>query len=269
MNAKPARILIIAGSDSSGGAGIQADIKTATALGCYAMTAITAVTAQNTTGVQSIHPVPAAIVREQIDACLEDIGADVVKIGMLGPMDTVSKVAGALRACAGRIPIVLDPVMIAKGGAPLLANDAITALKALLVPLATIITPNTPEAERLTGLPVRAEEDCVPAGAALVELGAKAVLIKGGHLNEEIVMDALIDSASPDVLWFGADRVGTRHTHGTGCTLSTAIACGLGQGMTLADAVERAHAYVQEAIRAAPGFGAGHGPLNHMHGKVR
>jgi hydroxymethylpyrimidine/phosphomethylpyrimidine kinase len=269
LNARPARILIIAGSDSSGGAGIQADIKTATALGCYAMTAITAVTAQNTVTVQSVHPIPPEIVREQIVACLSDIGADAIKIGMLGSAGIVTTVADTLAERARGIPLVLDPVMIAKGGASLLPEDAIFALKTELVPLATIITPNAPEAERLTGLPVRVEEDCVPAGAALIRMGAKAALVKGGHLGGEVVMDALVDSSSPDVLWFGSDRIESVHSHGTGCTLATAIACGLGQGMMLPDAVERAHDYVREAIRAAPGFGAGHGPLNHMHGRIR
>jgi hydroxymethylpyrimidine/phosphomethylpyrimidine kinase len=269
LNAKPARVLIIAGSDSSGGAGIQADIKTATALGCYAMTAITAVTAQNTAGVQSIHPIPPDMVREQIVACLGDIGADAVKIGMLGSAEIVTAVAETLSVSARGIPLVLDPVMVAKGGTSFLLDNAIFALKTQLLPLATVVTPNTPEAECLTGLRVEVGEDSVSAGAALIGMGAKAALVKGGHLGERTVMDALVDSSSLDVLWFGSDRIETTDTHGTGCTLATAIACGLAQGMTLADAVQRAHGYVHEAIQAAPGFGAGHGPLNHMHGKIR
>jgi len=269
LSAKPARILIIAGSDSSGGAGIQADIKTATALGCYAMTAVTAITAQNTMGVSAIHPIPAALVREQITACLSDIGADAIKIGMLGDADIIDSVAEVLAREAHGIPLVLDPVMVAKGGASLLQARAIAALKAKLIPLATLVTPNTPEAEALTGLAIGTSEDCVAAAHAMIGLGARAALVKGGHLDEDVVMDILVDPTSDETLWFGSDRIDTPHTHGTGCTLSTAIACGLGQGMALADAVERAHGYVHEAIRAAPGFGAGHGPLNHMHGKVR
>jgi hydroxymethylpyrimidine/phosphomethylpyrimidine kinase len=265
LSAKPARILIIAGSDSSGGAGIQADIKTATALGCYAMTAITAVTAQNTTGVSSIHAIPTAIVREQIDACLSDIGANAIKIGMLGTVEIVTVVADALRVHAKAIPIVLDPVMVAKGGASLIGDSAVEALKQKLLPLAAVITPNLPEAAVLSGLP----ETALVAGTAarIRDLGARAVLMKGGHAEGATVTDVLFDGEGQHV--FASPRIDTKHTHGTGCTLSTAIACGLGEGMTLADAVQRAHTYVHEAIRAAPGFGAGHGPLNHMHGKVR
>ncbi|HEY1708882.1 MAG TPA: bifunctional hydroxymethylpyrimidine kinase/phosphomethylpyrimidine kinase [Rhizomicrobium sp.] len=266
MNARPARILIVAGSDSSGGAGIQADIKTATALGCYAMTAITAVTAQNTTGVKSIHPIPAAIVREQIEASLEDIGADAIKIGMLGGAQIVAAVTDVLKRHALSIPLVFDPVMVATTGASLLDDDALCALKTELLPLATIVTPNAIEAERLTGLRVKTDEDCVSAGMALVRDGAKAALIKGGHLDGTEARDVLIEAGHP--VWFASKRIETRHTHGTGCTLATAIACGLGQGLTLRDAVARAHDYVHEAIRTAPGFGAGYGPLNHMHGKI-
>jgi hydroxymethylpyrimidine/phosphomethylpyrimidine kinase len=266
LTAKPARILIIAGSDSSGGAGIQADIKTATALGCYAMTAVTAVTAQNTTGVQSIHPIPPAIVREQIEACLSDIGADAIKIGMLGSAEIVNAVADALGQ-ARNIHVVLDPVMIAKGGASLTSDAAVEALKARLIPLSTLITPNIPEAEVLSGLKVAPGKATAAAADGIRALGAEAVLMKGGHAEGENVADILIDGYAITV--FASPRLETKHTHGTGCTLSTAIACRLGQGMSLADAVERAHNYVHEAIRAAPGFGSGHGPLNHMHGKIR
>jgi hydroxymethylpyrimidine/phosphomethylpyrimidine kinase len=265
LSARPARILIIAGSDSSGGAGIQADIKTATALGCYAMTAITAVTAQNTTGVRSIHAIPAAIVREQIDACLGDIGADAIKIGMLGTAEIVTVVAHALRAYASAIPIVLDPVMVAKGGASLIGDSAVEALKQTLLPLAAVVTPNLPEAAVLSGLPE--SEPVADTAVRIRHLGVRAVLMKGGHAEGTTVTDTLFDGDAQHS--FTSPRIDSRHTHGTGCTLSTAVACGLGQGMTLADAVQRAHTYVHEAIRAAPGFGAGHGPLNHMHGKVR
>lgn len=267
MTPEPARILIIAGSDSSGGAGIQADIKTATALGCYAMTAITAVTAQNTTGVQRIHPLPADVVREQIVSCLSDIGADAIKIGMLGSVEIVRSVAEVLREHAQGILLVLDPVMVAKGGASLAGNDVIGALKTELFPLAAVVTPNTPEAEVLTGLSVSPGRATAAAADAIRAFGAEAVLMKGGHADGENVIDVLVDGSAITV--FASPRLDTKHTHGTGCTLSTAIACGLGQGLSLIDAVDRAHNYVHEAMRAAPGFGSGHGPLNHMHGKVR
>ena len=259
----PARLLVIAGSDSSGGAGIQADIKTATALGAYAMTAVTAVTVQNTQGVHAIHPIPANIVRAQIVSVLEDIGADAIKIGMLGSSEVIRAVAQTLVTYARGIPLVVDPVMEAKGGASLLEDEAANTLMVSLFPLATIITPNAPEAARLTGLPVETVADCVQAGQSLLATGVQSVLVKGGHLEGETVTDVLISQDSAQRLT--APRLKTTSTHGTGCTLASAIAVGLAQGLPLIDSIRRARSYVQEAIRTAPGFGHGHGPLNHMH----
>lgn len=254
-----ARVLIIAGSDSGGGAGIQGDIKTVTALGGYAATAITALTVQNTLGVSAVHRVPEAIVTGQINAVLDDIGADVIKTGMLvdGPM--IHAIADALADHA--IPLVLDPVMVAKGGASLLLDDAITALKTRLIPRAAILTPNVPEAEVLSGRTITTAAEMVDAGKALLDLGCMAVLMKGGHLDGDTLTDWLITAHT--AIRFDSQRIHTRHTHGTGCTLASAIAAGLAQGLLLTDAVRRAHAYVQHAIAHAPGLGSGHGPLNH------
>jgi len=260
-----ARVLIIAGSDSGGGAGVQADIKTVSALGGYAMTAITAITVQNTLGVTGIHAIPTDIVRAQIRVVLDDIGADAIKIGMLGDAATVSAVAAELRACAPsvptNIPIVLDPVMIAKGGQALLADDAVEALRTVLMPMAAIITPNAPEAERLTGLEVRDLSGQQRAAEALLRAGAAAVLIKGGHIGGPLVRDLLGDASG--LTLFESPRIETRSTHGTGCTLASAIATGLAQGLAMPAAVERARDYLMQAIRAAPGLGHGHGPLGH------
>ena len=256
----PARVLAIAGSDSGGGAGIQADIKTITALGGYAATAVTAVTVQNTLGVAAVHPVPPDIVAAQIAAVLDDIGADAIKIGMLGDAAVIDAVAGALTEKAVGIPLVLDPVMVAKGGASLLADSAMDALRRLL-PLASVITPNAPELAALTGMAVSDQESALMAAARLRESGASAVLAKGGHLPGDPVVDLLLSEAGPVRL--NAARLDTRHTHGTGCTLASALATGLAQGLSLADAARRAQGYVHEAIRRAPGFGAGHGPLDH------
>ena len=260
---KPARLLAIAGSDSSGGAGIQADIKTASALGVYAMTAITAVTAQDTTGVGAVQLVAPEVVREQIERCLIDIGADAIKIGMLGSADIARAVAGALARLTKDIPLVVDPVMVATSGAALADSAVVETLKAEFFPRAALITPNLPEAERLCGFPLVTLDDVARAGESLLSLGPQAVLIKGGHGADDTLTDMLF-TLDEGPRAFTAARIETRHTHGTGCTLSTAIACGLGQGMALAEAVARAHAFVQQAIRTAPGFGAGHGPLNHL-----
>ncbi|MGH7003510.1 MAG: bifunctional hydroxymethylpyrimidine kinase/phosphomethylpyrimidine kinase [Alphaproteobacteria bacterium] len=256
------RILIIAGSDSGGGAGIQADIKSVTALGGYAMTAITALTAQNTQGVFGIHPVPEPFIRQQIELCLADIGADCIKTGMLATAATIETVVKALDEFARGVPLVADPVMVAKGGAALLEPAATEAVRRLLLPRATLITPNVPEAEALTGRKIGSCAEMRSAGEALLALGAKAVLMKGGHLAGDRVHDLLI-TAGGEARAFESPRIETRHTHGTGCTLASAIATGLAQNMALADAVARARAYVQAAIRAAPGFGKGHGPLDH------
>ena len=265
MNRRPARILVIAGSDSSGGAGIQADIKTATALGAYAMTAVTAVTAQDTRGIHAIHPIPAAIVREQIAWTLADIGADAIKIGMLGSAGIVEAVADVLAAQAKDIPIVLDPVLASTSGTVLLDEAGRTAMTARLFPLATLITPNIPEAEILSGISIRGLDDVMRAAKILCAAGARAVLVKGGHTGGHDVSDMLVLSGPHESYHFESSRIDTLHTHGTGCTLSTAIAVGLGQGLALRDAAERAHRFVYDAIEAAPGFGSGHGPVNHMH----
>jgi hydroxymethylpyrimidine/phosphomethylpyrimidine kinase len=253
------RVLIIAGSDSGGGAGIQADIKTVTALGGYAATAITAITVQNTLGVHGVHGVPPAVVEAQARAVLDDIGADAVKTGMLGDVEMVTRVAAILDTV--RVPVVVDPVMVAKGGSNLLAPNAVEAVRSLMIPRATVLTPNAPEAEALTGLPVRTTDDLRRAGERLLHLGARAVLMKGGHVEGPTVVDVLMTSEGETT--FEGERLDTRHTHGTGCTLASAVAAGLAQGLGLTEAVARAWAYVHEAMRQAPGFGAGHGPLDH------
>lgn len=255
------RVLIIAGSDSGGGAGIQADIKTVTALGGYAATAVTAITVQNTLGVHGVHAVPVDIIAGQITAVLDDIGADAVKTGMLHDVATVDAVCDVME---GRgLPLIIDPVMVAKGGASLLSHPAAQRLKDRLVPMAAVLTPNIPEAEALTGLSIKNEADMARAGDALLQLGAQAVLMKGGHAEGEEVVDLLISQAG--VTRFAASRIHTRHTHGTGCTLASAIATGIAQGLPLIQAVERARDYVRLAISSAPGYGQGAGPLNHAH----
>jgi hydroxymethylpyrimidine/phosphomethylpyrimidine kinase len=255
------RVLIVAGSDSGGGAGIQADIKTVTMLGGYAATAVAALTVQNTLGVSAVHAVPPAFVQAQMRAVLDDIGADAIKTGMLGDAAMVAAVAEVVEALASAPLLVVDPVMVAKGGARLLDADAIGAVRARLLPLAALVTPNTPELEALTGRRVTDEASAVEAGRALQAAGASAVLVKGGHLDGDEVADWLLTADGERR--FASPRLRTRHTHGTGCTLASAIACGLAKGMPLADAVETARAYVQSAIRAAPGLGQGHGPLGH------
>lgn len=255
------RILVIAGSDSSGGAGIQADLKTAQAFGVYAQTAITAVTVQNTLGVTGAHVVPPEVVRAQIIACLSDIGADAIKTGMLGNAEMVEMVAATLAERAPDIPLVVDPVMVAKGGSPLLEEAAVTVLKKKLLPMAALVTPNLPETEALTGVLPQSEHRLRNAAMVFKMLRAGNVLFKGGHAHDAIVRDVLWTEG--DFIEFEAPRQDTRHTHGTGCTLATAIACGLAQKLPLTESVARAHAYVQRAIRTAPGLGAGNGPLNH------
>ncbi|MFO1012823.1 MAG: bifunctional hydroxymethylpyrimidine kinase/phosphomethylpyrimidine kinase [Caulobacteraceae bacterium] len=253
------RVLIIAGSDSGGGAGIQADIKAVTMLGGFAATAITAITAQNTLGVFNVHPVPVEYVLAQGRVVLEDIGTDAIKTGMLGDAMMVSAAAAIIDA--SHAPAVVDPVMVAKGGAALLPQGAIETVREMMVPRAALLTPNAPEATALTGLEVADLDGMRRAGEALLGMGAKAVLMKGGHVPGERVTDLLI-TATGETLFEG-ERIETRHTHGTGCTLASACAAGLAQGMALEAAVARAWAYVAEAIRRAPGLGAGHGPLDH------
>ena len=253
------RVLVIAGSDSGGGAGVQGDIKTITAFGAYAATAVTAITVQNTLGVTGVHAIPVDMVIAQARAVQGDIGVDVVKTGMLGEAEVVRAVAAWLSEA--RLPTVIDPVMIAKGGHPLLADTALAALREVLIPLATLLTPNAPEAAALTGRRVESEADMRAAAQDLLAMGAKAVLMKGGHLEGDRLVDLLV--TRDDEVRFEGERIATRHTHGTGCTLASAIAAGLANGRTLSDAVAAARAYVVEAIRQAPGFGAGHGPLDH------
>ena len=262
MSAKPARLLIIAGSDSSGGAGIQADVKTADAFGVYAMTAVTAITVQDTTGVRSVHPVPAKVVRAQIAACLNDIGTDAIKIGMLSSAEIAAAVAGAISKIAQSVPVVLDPVMLATSGKTLLSREAMEVLKSKLVPLARLVTPNLPEASRMTGVRGSARAQAETAGRKLIEMGAKAALIKGGHATAATVDDVLVWERGVEV--YASPRLRTKHTHGTGCTLATGIACGLAQGLPLPVAVGKAREFVQKAIETAPGFGHGHGPLNYF-----
>jgi hydroxymethylpyrimidine/phosphomethylpyrimidine kinase len=254
-----ARVLVIAGSDSGGGAGIQADIKAITCLGGHAMTAVTAITVQNTLGVTAIHPVPADIVAGQIRACLDDIGADAIKIGMLGSAETVVAVAEALAGV--KAPIVLDPVMMAKGGASLIDGDAAWALVDRLLPMASIITPNAPELAELTETDVTDEADALLAAQELLGMGPRAVLAKGGHLEGDQLTDWLVTRSGNQA--FTSPRIASRHTHGTGCTLASAIACGLGQGLKLPEAVARARAFVRLAMLSAPGLGQGHGPMGH------
>jgi hydroxymethylpyrimidine/phosphomethylpyrimidine kinase len=261
------RVLIIAGSDSGGGAGIQADIKTVTALGGYAATAITAITVQNTLGVSAAYPVAPAVIEAQARAVLDDIGADVMKTGMLGDAEAVEIVARLLDwAC---LPAVVDPVMVAKDGARLLADDALGPVKALLIPRAALLTPNAPEAEALTGLAVETTDDLRRAGEALLALGAGAVLMKGGHIPGDRVIDVLMTPYGETT--FEGERIAGRNTHGTGCTLASACATGLAQRMSLEAATARAWDYVHEAMLRAPGLGQGHGPLDHgwpLRGKV-
>jgi hydroxymethylpyrimidine/phosphomethylpyrimidine kinase len=255
------RVLIIAGSDSGGGAGIQADIKTVTALGAYAATAITALTAQNTLGVQGILPVPPDFVRRQIDSVLADLGADCIKTGMLLDHGVIEAAADAIEKGAPSVPLIVDPVMIASTGARLLDPRALDALLQRLVARAALVTPNAPEAEALTGQKIAGIDDMRRAAEALLKTGVGAVMVKGGHVPGAMVRDLVVTPTESFIL--DAPRIETRHTHGTGCTLASAIAAGLAQQMPLRSAIARAHNFVAAAIRTAPGFGHGHGPLNH------
>ncbi len=253
--------LTIAGSDSGGGAGIQADLKTFGALGVFGTSALTAITAQNTTGVLAVEMVPVPVIVAQIEAVLDDIGADAIKTGMLGTPDVVEAVAATLRARRTG-PIVVDPVMIAKSRARLLAEDAIAALTRELLPLATVITPNAPEAGALTGQRVASEADARDVARRLHDLGPRAVIVKGGHLDTPDVVDLLYDGAT--FVEARGPRYPTRHTHGTGCTFAAAIAAGLALGQPLPEAFRNARAYLDGAIRHAPGLGRGAGPVEHF-----
>lgn len=257
--------LTIAGSDSSGGAGIQADLKTFSALGVYGASAITALTAQNTRGVSGIHAVPPAFIRAQIDAVFDDLTVNAVKIGMLGTEEAVSTVGDALRRWAGP-PIVLDPVMVAGSGDPLLDTGAEFAIRSHLMPIAAILTPNLPEAARLLGAAQAVDERMmVRQGELLLALGPKSVLIKGGHGTGPEAVDIFLDGTN--VVRLAADRINTRNTHGTGCTLASAIASFLALGMTTLDAVRHAKAYLTNALLEADTLriGRGQGPVHHFH----
>lgn len=254
------RVLVIAGSDSGGGAGIQADIKTITMLGGFAASAVTAITVQNTLGVSDVFAVPAPVVEAQARAVLDDIGSDAIKTGMLGDVSMIEAVARVIDS-ARSAPSVIDPVMVAKGGASLLPSKATSALASLLVPRAALLTPNAPEACALTGVDIETTDDLRRAGDELLRMGAAAVLLKGGHIAGARVVDVLVTTEGEAV--FEGPRIDTRHTHGTGCTVASAAATGLAQGMSVRDAIARAISYVREAMTSAPGFGNGHGPLDH------
>jgi hydroxymethylpyrimidine/phosphomethylpyrimidine kinase len=254
------RVLVVAGSDSGGGAGIQADIKTISMLDAYAATALTA---QNTEGVFEVLPTPPEFIRRQIEVVLDDIGADVIKTGMLHDAAVIEAIVAVLQERAAAIPIVVDPVMVAKGGARLIDPAALEALTRLLIARADIVTPNLPEAEILCGATIGNVAEMRAAGETLLGLGCRAALVKGGHLSGETVPDVLV-TASGNRIW-ESPRIATRHTHGTGCTLASAIAAGLAQGLGVEGAVDRARNYVQRAIASAPGLGHGHGPLDHSH----
>jgi hydroxymethylpyrimidine kinase/phosphomethylpyrimidine kinase/thiamine-phosphate diphosphorylase len=267
--ARPARVLTIAGSDSGGGAGIQADLKTFAALGCFGTSAITAVTAQNTLGVQGIHALPSDFLARQIDSVLEDIGADAIKIGMLHDRTLVEVVAAALDRHPD-IPVVLDPVMVATSGDALIQEDTVEAIIALLLPRASVVTPNLDELGMMAGRRLADETTAIEAGRILLASGARAVLIKGGHLPGERLSDILID-ADGERLRVVAARIPTLNLHGTGCSLSSAIAAHLARGAALDEAVRAGTTYVREGLRSARWlrFGAGHGPLDHAHSPMR
>jgi len=259
------RVLTIAGSDSGGGAGIQADLKTFAALGCYGMTAITALTAQNTVGVQAIHAVPPGFLRSQLQSVLDDIGVDAVKIGMLHTPEVVRTVAWAI-GHYGLQRVVLDPVMVATSGDRLIADETVEVLVRELFPLATVVTPNLDEAALLIGRPIEGADALEDAGRSLLAMGARAALVKGGHLAGDEVVDLLVQPGQQS-LRLASQRIASHNVHGTGCTLSSAIAAHLAQGLPLDAAVQRARDYILRAIAegAAVQTGLGHGPLNHGH----
>ena len=255
------KILIIAGSDSSGGAGIQADIKTVTALGSYAMTAITAVTIQNTTGVKSIVAIEPKKISDQIEFTSKDIKPDVIKIGMLHSASVIKSVICSLEVIKVK-KIILDPVMIAKGGAKLIDEKAVDILKNVLIKKVSLITPNIPEAEILTNTSIKNKEDMIFAADILLELGAKNVFIKGGHLDSKVVQDIFVNKK--EIMLIKNRRITTSNTHGTGCTLSSAISTFFSCGKTLKKSCELATKYVNNSIRSNLNYGKGHGPINHL-----
>jgi len=258
------RVLIIAGSDCSGGAGIQADIKSVMALGGYAATAITALTVQNTTGVFDVLGIDPDLIVHQATVTIDDIGADALKTGMLHSVPVITAVAEFIKSKASGIPVVVDPVMVSQSGSRLLQEDAVEALITHMVPLASVLTPNIPEAEVLSGMKITSESDMIAAAHKIGDLGAEAVLIKGGHADGDKIVDILW-RRDGDVEGFEGSRIPSENNHGTGCSLASAIATGLAQGMGLSDSVARAREFVREAIRTAPGYGKGNGPLNHAH----
>ncbi len=260
MKAK-SKILIIAGSDSSGGAGIQADIKTVTVFGSYAMTAVTAVTAQNTTGVKKIISIPTKTVQKQLTMILDDIGADAVKIGMLHNASIIQCVHRIIKKYKLK-NVVLDPVMVAKGGANLINNSSIIYLKKLLIPLSSMVTPNIPEAEILTGYSISNKEDMIKAAKKILNMGSKSVLLKGGHLKNKMIFDILATKKGINI--FPKKKIKTKNTHGTGCTLSSALATCLSQKKNIINSCNISLNYVHQAIISAPSYGEGFGPLNHL-----
>jgi len=262
---KPPRVLAVAGSDSGGGAGIEADVKTITALGGYAATCITALTAQDTRGVKAVLPTPIWFLEAAFAAVVSDIGVDAIKTGMLPTAECVEAVAREIRALKRKVPVVVDPVLRAKGGAALADDAAAAAIKESMVPLATVLTPNISEAEALCGLKIRDRTGMAAAGKALIALGAKAVLVKGGHLPGATITDLLV--LPKGVHAFTSKRIRTRHSHGTGCTLASAIALFLAQGLDAKKAVAKARGYVLKALAAAPGYGKGSGPMGHNFGR--
>lgn len=257
-------VLSIAGSDCSGGAGLQADLKTISALGCYATTVVTAVTAQNSCGVKSVFPVPPQMVKAQLDAVAEDLRIDAVKIGMLANEGIISTVADFIESHV--FPVVLDPIMVSSSGFSLLDHLAIDLLCKRLLPVSTLVTPNLPEASLLADMVVDNSEAMIIAGKRIVAMGSKAVLIKGGHLREKVMTDVLVANSGKEVSIFKAEKVETRNNHGTGCTLSSAIAAYLARGATLKQAVKSAKEYVSGALAAGKDVetGKGHGSMNHF-----
>jgi hydroxymethylpyrimidine/phosphomethylpyrimidine kinase len=255
------KLLIIAGSDSSGGAGIQADIKTATALGVYAMTAITAITAQNTTGVKSIISIPPREIFNQISFSVQDIKPSSIKIGMLHNVGVIKVVIKAIKKHKLK-NIIIDPVMVAKGGQRLISNSSIIFLREKLFPYALLVTPNIPEAEALINKKIKTLEDIIKAGKKILNFGPKFILIKGGHINNSIIEDVLISKNNIKI--FKNKKIKTKNTHGTGCTLSSAIASFISRNYNMNESCRRSIQYVHKAILLNPKFGQGHGPINHM-----
>lgn len=257
------RVLTIAGSDSSGGAGIQADIKTISALGAYAMSAVTAITVQDTNLVSEVYPIPAYLVKAQLQSALGDIGVDAIKTGMLLSPDIIVGISEVLKNNQSSIPLIVDPVMMSTSGHMLLKPHSVNAFKSELLPLATLLTPNLAEAAKMANMDhVENMDDMRKAAYKLLKLGPQAVLIKGGHLKGDILTDVLVTSDFEKI--FSSLRVPGRNNHGTGCTLASGIATGMAQGLPLIESITRAHAYVHKALEQAPGFGSGCGPLNHL-----